>query len=175
MSVLMDSNDGFTPLGGTTPAVHDRLEDVMERAERHGARLAVLHVHLGHEAGAGPEALRGQVALRLTRALRATDAVLPGGPDWLLLLLPGVDSVGDAAIVARKVLDALADPFVVDQRSHHLDGRIGMAIYPDHGFDPDALLRNAEEAMRRAGTEGGPEVRWHAPRSAVTGQDDLAS
>lgn len=175
MFVLMDSNDASTPLGGTIPAVHDRLKDAMERAERHGARLAVLHVHLEIEAGADPEALRGQVALRLTRALRATDAVLPGGPDWLLLLLPGVDSVGDAAIVARKVLGALAEPFNLDDRSHRVDGRIGMAIYPDHGFDPDGLLRNAEEAMRRAGTESGPDVRWHAPRSTVTGQDDVAS
>lgn len=175
MVVLMDTNDDIAPVGRGTPAVHDRLEDAMERAERRGGRLAVLHVHLDLEAGAGPDALLGQVAVRLTGALRATDSVLPGGSDWLLLLLPGVDSVGDAAIVARKVLGVLAEPFAVDDRSHRLDGRIGMAIYPDHGFNSDALLRNAEEAMRRAGTEGGPDVRWHAPRSTVTGQDDLAS
>jgi predicted signal transduction protein with EAL and GGDEF domain len=175
MVVLMDTSDDIAPVGRGTPAVHDRLEDAMERAERHGGRLAVLHVHLDLEAGADPEALRGQVALRLAGALRATDSILPGGSDWLLLLLPGVDSVGDAAIVARKVLGVLAEPFAVDDRSHRLDGRIGMAIYPDHGFNSDALLRNAEEAMRRAGTEGGPGVRWHAPRSTVTGQDDLAS
>ena len=175
MVVLMDTSDDIAPVGRGTPAVHDLLEDAMERAERHGGRLAVLHVHLDLEAGADLEALRGQVALRLTGALRATDSVLPGGSDWLLLLLPGVDSVGDAAIVARKVLGVLAEPFAVDDRSHRLDGRIGMAIYPDHGFTSGALLRNAEEAMRRAGTEGGPDVRWHAPRSTVTGQDDLAS
>jgi predicted signal transduction protein with EAL and GGDEF domain len=175
MIVLMDTNDDIASPGGSSPAVHDPLEAAMERAERHGARLAVLHVHLDIEAGADPEALRGQVALRLIRALRATDAVLPGGPDWLLLLLPGVDSVGEAAIVARKVLGVLAEPFAVGDRTHRVDGRIGMAIYPDHGFDPDALLRNAEEAMRRTGTEGEPDVRWHAPRSTVTGQDDLAS
>jgi len=175
MFVLMDANDDNTPSGGSIPTVHNRLRDAIERAERHGARLAVLHVQLDLEAGADREALLGQLALRLTRALRATDAVFHGGPDWLLLLLPGVDSVGDAAIVARKVLDAIAEPFAVDDRTHRVDGRIGMAIYPDHGFDPDALLRNAEEAMRRAGTEGGPDVRWHAPRSTMTGQDDLAS
>lgn len=169
----MDPSDDSTPPGGTAPAIHDRLEDAMERAERHGARLAVLHVHLELDAGADADELQGQVSLRLTRALRATDTVLPGGPDWLLVLLPGVDGVGEAAIVARKVLGALAEPFEVGRRP--VDARIGMAIYPDHGFDPDALLRNAEEAMRRAGTEGGPDVRWYAPRSTVTGQDDLAS
>lgn len=174
MRVLMDGDDFARP-GGSMPSVHDRLEEAMERAERHGARLAVLHVHLDLDEEAGPEAMRGQVALRLTNMLRASDAVLPGGPNWLLLLLPGVESVGDAAIVARKLLGVLAEPVVVAGASRRVDARIGMALYPDHGFDPEALLRNAEEAMRRAGTEGGPDVRWHAPRSTVSGQDDLAS
>lgn len=157
------------------PEVHERLGAAMERAERHGARLALLHVHVGLDAVEDPDAVRGQAALRLTNALRATDAVLPGGPNSLLLLLPGVESVGDAAVVARKVVRVLAEPLDVGGGSHHLDVRIGMALYPDHGFDPDALLRNAEEAMRRAGTEGGLEVRWHAPRSTVAGRDDVAS
>jgi predicted signal transduction protein with EAL and GGDEF domain len=168
----MDPDDGVP--GGSMPEVHDRLDAAMERAERHGARLAVLHVHLGLGAGVDAEAVRAQVALRLAHSLRATDEVLPGGPDWLLLLLPGVESVGDAATVARKVVHALAEPIAVGGESHRVDVHIGMALYPDHGFDPDALLRNAEEAMRRAGTEGGPDVRWHAPRSTVVGSDDLA-
>jgi predicted signal transduction protein with EAL and GGDEF domain len=169
----MDPDEGVR--GGSMPEVHERLGAAMERAERHGARLALLHVHVGLDAVEDPDAVRGQAALRLTNALRATDAVLPGGPNSLLLLLPGVESVGDAAVVARKVVRVLAEPLDVGGGSHHLDVRIGMALYPDHGFDPDALVRNAEEAMRRAGTEGGPEVRWHAPRSTVTGRDDVAS
>jgi predicted signal transduction protein with EAL and GGDEF domain len=162
--------DDLTGPGGSMPTVRERLEKAIDRAERHGARLAVLHVHLDLE-DADPAAMRGQVALRLTNMLRATDAVLPGGPDWLLLLLPGVESVGDASTVARKVLGALAEP-VGAAGARWVDARIGMALYPDHGFDPEALLRNAEEAMRRAGTDG---VRWHAPRTTVSGRDDLAS
>jgi GGDEF domain-containing protein len=174
MPVLMDGDD-LTRLGGSMPSVLDRLGEAMERAERQGARLAVLHVRLDLDGEAGLEAVRGQVALRLTNMLRASDAVLPGGPDRLLLLLLGVESVGDAATVARKLLGALAEPVMVAGASVRVDARIGVAIYPDHGFDPDALLRNAEEAMRRTEIEGGPEVRWHAPRSTVAGRDHLAS
>jgi predicted signal transduction protein with EAL and GGDEF domain len=167
----MDPDGGIR--GGSMPEVHERLGAAMERAERHGARLALLHVHVGIDVVIeDPEAVRGQVALRLTNALRASDAVLPGASDSLLLLLPGVESVGDAAVVARKIVRALAEPLAVGGGPHRVDVRIGMALYPDHGFDPDALLRNAEEAMRRAGTEG--DVRWHAPRSTVVGSDDLA-
>ncbi|MGH3114121.1 MAG: hypothetical protein ACRDOP_11720, partial [Gaiellaceae bacterium] len=115
----MDPDDGVP--GGNMPEVHERLGAAMERAERHGARLAVLHVHLGFEAGVEPETVRGQVALRLTNALRATDAVLPGGPDSLLLLLPGVESVGDAAVVARKVVRVLAEPLAVGGGLHRVD------------------------------------------------------
>ena len=166
----MDDTRGIGP-----SEVRERLGSALERAERHGARLAVLHVRVGLAEGVDGEALLSQVALRLSRSLRATDAVLPDGADRLVLLLPGVENVGDAATVAEKVLDVLAEPFPVGGRAVWANARIGMALYPDHGFDPDALLRNAEEAMRRTGTEGGPEVRWHAPRSTVPAPDDVAS
>lgn len=168
MLVLMDSHDR-TP-GVSLPEVHEHLGEAMEQAERHGERLAVLSLRLEAEPGAEPLAVRAQVRLRLARTLRATDEVLAGGTERLFILLPGVESVGDAAIVARKVLAALAEPLAVEERMLRVEGRIGLALYPDHGFDPDRVLRSAEEAMHRA--EG--DARWHAPRSTVSAPDDLA-
>jgi diguanylate cyclase len=156
--------------GGSLPEVHQRLGEAMQRVERQGARLAVLCLRLEPEAGGDPDALRAQISLRLAGMLRVTDEVLAVGSDRLLLLLPGVESVGDAATVARKVLEVVDEPVAVGERMLRVEGRVGLALYPDHGFDPDALLRNAEEAMRRA--EG--DVRWYAPRSTVGLQDDLA-
>jgi predicted signal transduction protein with EAL and GGDEF domain len=168
MLVLMDAHDRTQAV--SLPEVNERLGEAMEQAERHGERLAVLSLRLEAEPGAERQAVRAQVWLRLARTLRATDEVLAGGTERLLILLPGVESVGDAAIVAGKVLAALAEPLAVEGRMLRVEGRIGLALYPDHGFDPDALLRNAEEAMRRA--EG--DSRWHAPRSTVSSPDDLA-
>ena len=149
--------------------IHERVGRALEQVERQGERLAVLCVQVEPESGGEPEAVREQVSLRLTPRLRATDAVLVGGADRLLVLLPGVESVGDAATVARKIMGLLAEPFDLGGREVHVEGRVGLALYPDHGFDPKALLRNAEGAMRRAGTD----VRWHAPTAPAA--DDLAS
>jgi predicted signal transduction protein with EAL and GGDEF domain len=156
--------------GGSLPEVHQRLGEAMQRVERHGARLAVLCLGLEPEAGGDPDAVRAQVSLRLAGILRATDNVLTMGSDRLILLLPGVESVGDAATVARKVLEVVDEPVAVGDRMLRVDSRVGLALYPDHGFDPEALLRNAEEAMRRAEDD----VRWYAPHSTVGLQDDLA-
>jgi GGDEF domain-containing protein len=135
-----------SPAANDAP-LRDHLGEVMARAERLGQRVAVLHVHLGPVDPEAGDALPRQVALRLTEALRTTDAVLPGGTDWLVVLLPGVESVGAGAIVARKILGLLAQPFEVHGRPARVEGRIGMALYPDHGFDPAALLRCARDRL----------------------------
>ena len=170
MLVLMNARDRAT--GGSLPEVHERLDHMMDWAERHGARLAVLCLQVETEPGADHEAVSAQVSLRLARTLRATDELLVAGPNQLVVLLPGVESVGDAATVARKVLAVLDEPFAVEGRVMSVDGRVGLALYPDHGFDADALLRNAEEARRRAEAQG--DVRWHAPRSSLAVNDDVA-
>jgi diguanylate cyclase (GGDEF)-like protein len=157
---------------GSLPEVHQRLAEAMDWAERHGARLAVLCLELDPKSGADRDAVRAQVSLRLAGTLRASDDVLGAGVDRLVVLLPGVESVGDAATVARKVLDVLEEPVAVEGRMLRVEGRVGLTLYPDHGFDADALLRNAEEAMRRAATQG--DVRWHAPRSTLAASDDVA-
>lgn len=157
---------------GSAEDARDRVERAMAQAERHGKRLAILQVHIAGEDGGEPsDPLLRQVTLRLMGGLRVTDEVLAGGSDRLLVLLPGVESVGAAAIVARKVLALLAQPFASDGRDARLEGCIGMALYPDHGFAPDALLRNAEEAMRRAGQRGDAEVRWYAPPTVVVDEE----
>ena len=154
---------------GENAEIHERLGQALGEVERQGERLAVLCVQLDPGPGADPEVVREQVLLRLTPRLRATDAAFLSGADRLLVFLPGVESVGDAATVARKVMRLLAEPFVVEGREMRVEGRVGLALYPDHGFDPSALLRNAEAAMLRAESD----VRWHA--SPAGAPDGLAS
>ena len=155
---------------GENAEIHERLGQALGEVERQGERLAVLCVQLDPEPGADPEVVREHVLLRLTPRLRATDAALfGGGADRLLVFLPGVESVGDAATVARKVMRLLAEPLAVEGREMRVEGRVGLALYPDHGFDPSALLRNAEAAMLRAESD----VRWHA--SPAGAPDGLAS
>jgi len=147
----------------------DRVEQAMARAERHGERLAILCLDVDHfkkvndSLGytAGNDLVR-QVGDRLRTSLRAQDTVARTGGDEFAVLLPNVESVGGGATVAEKLLAAFADPFQLDGRTVFVTASIGMALYPDHGFGADTLLRNADVAMYRAKERGRNNHQWYA-------------
>jgi diguanylate cyclase len=79
--------------------------------------------------------------------LRAADTVARLGGDEFGILISGLHSSSEAEEVARKLADALDAPFVLNGIDIALGGGIGIAVSPDHGDTPDALLRSAEVAM----------------------------
>jgi len=101
---------------------------------------------LGHHIG---DDLLRQAADRLLQALGATETVARLGGDEFAMLLPAADATA-ASTVARLVLATLEAPFQVEQHLLTLDGSIGIAVYPEHGTDPQTLLRHADVAMYEA-------------------------
>ena len=132
----------------------DRVSQAIVAAGRDGTGVGVLLLDLhrfkevndtlGHERG--DELLR-QVGPRLHGALRASDTVARLGGDEFGIALAGLNTPTEGEDVARKLTDALDTPFVLDGIDIALGGSIGIATYPDHGDDPDQLLRRAEVAM----------------------------
>jgi EAL domain-containing protein (putative c-di-GMP-specific phosphodiesterase class I) len=57
-------------------------------------------------------------------------------------------------MVARRVQQALADPFVVEGRELYVSVTMGLSLYPNDTLDAEALLKNAEMAMYRAKEQG---------------------
>jgi diguanylate cyclase (GGDEF)-like protein len=147
----------------------DRVQQALARAERHGERLAVLYLDVDHfkkvNDSLGPTAgneLLVQVAARLRAALRAQDTVARMGGDEFAVLLPTVESVGGAGTVAEKLLGTFSDPFQIDRHTVFVTASIGLALYPDHGFGVETLLRNADVAMYRAKEHGRNTHQWYA-------------
>jgi diguanylate cyclase (GGDEF)-like protein len=101
---------------------------------------------LGHAHG---DALLREVAGRLRSTLRESDTVARLGGDEFALLLPHTDGRG-ALHAASKVRRALQQPFALDDQMLELDASIGVVVTPEHGADPDALLRRADIAMYAA-------------------------
>jgi diguanylate cyclase (GGDEF)-like protein len=147
----------------------DRAIQAVARAERQGERAAVLLVDLdhfkkvndslGHDAG--NELLR-QAAERLHGALRAQDTVARTGADEFTVLLPGMEGIGGVRVVAEKLLACFADPFQVARHVVFMTASIGLAMYPDHGFTVEHLLRNADMAMYRAKDRGRNQFQWYS-------------
>jgi diguanylate cyclase len=121
---------------------------------------------LGHHHG---DMLLGEVAARLTGALRAVDTVARLGGDEFAVLLPDVGADG-AAAVAQKLRAVLHQPLTLDGVGLDLDASIGIVVYPDHGADAAELLQHADVAMYAAKqTHAGfvvydPAVDQHSPR-----------
>ena len=98
--------------------------------------------------------------LRVTRrmregVLRKQDQLGRVSRDQLACLLPRIAGEGVAILAANKILVALEAPIAIGDRSFAPEAMIGIAMYPDHGEDPQTLVRNGKLAVRAA--RGGAE------------------
>jgi diguanylate cyclase len=122
---------------------------------------------LGHHYG---DQLLIQVSQRLQAALRKVDTVARLGGDEFAVLLPKVTTTEGAIAVARKLQAAFEEPFTLEEVNLEVEASIGLALYPEHGSDPDELLQRADIAMYAAkDTHAGfvvfdPKLDQHSPR-----------
>ncbi len=145
----------------------DRLSLAVGRAARSAAPVGVLFVDiddfktindsLGHRAG--DELLRS-VANRLQACLRPSDTIARLGGDEFAVLIEEISDTSDAATAAGRMLDSLADPFVIEGREVYVGASVGIAAGPE---DAETLLRDADLAMYRAKAEGKGRYRAYAP------------
>jgi diguanylate cyclase (GGDEF)-like protein len=96
---------------------------------------------LGHEMG---DLLLRELGARL-HVLACEDVARLGG-DEFGILLPGA-SVAEATFLADRIHAALEQPFHLGGFSLEIATSVGIAVYPEHGVDADALLQHADVAM----------------------------
>jgi diguanylate cyclase (GGDEF)-like protein/PAS domain S-box-containing protein len=155
----MAFHDGLTGLANRA-LFQEMLELALGRAERNGHGVAVLYLDLdnfklvndslGHQAG---DDLLLMLADRLRTCTRDTDAVARQGGDEFLMLVADAppDQVSDIATqVARRVREALEEPFRLHGTEFNAAGSIGISLYPNDASDATTLLRTADAAMYRA-------------------------
>lgn len=159
---------GHDPLTGlpNRRLFQDRLEQALERALRGGGSFAVAFVDLdgfkavndarGHDAG---DAVLATVGRRLAEAVRAQDTAARLGGDEFGVLLLDVEGVDEATAVASKLRESVKRPLGLPGGDARLDASVGVALFPDHGRDADALMRAADGAMYRVKGEGRGGVR----------------
>ncbi|MDQ6750902.1 MAG: EAL domain-containing protein [Actinomycetota bacterium] len=139
----------------------DRLEVALARLSRRGSAVGVLFLDLdrfklindtyGHDAG---DRVLVEVAARLKGLLRPSDTLSRFGGDEFIILCEDVESEPGAVVVAERIEQVLAPPFSVGDREAFISASIGIALGRDAGFDPGALLRDADAAMYSAKDRG---------------------
>jgi diguanylate cyclase (GGDEF)-like protein len=135
----------------------DFLGHALARAQREKSQVSLLFIDLdrfkhindsqGHEVG---DQVLGIVARRLDEQLRADDFVARLGGDEFAVILNHPPASRAAGRVARKLNQALAEPFKLGQRRYAIGASIGISVYPDDGLNANTLLRQADLAMYQA-------------------------
>lgn len=152
-------HDPLTGLANRVLVV-ERLQSSISSARRKSLRTAFMILDLnnfkevndtmGHPAG---DVILKEAAGRLPRALRDSDMVGRLGGDEFAVVLPETDEK-QALIVGQKILDCFVENFELDTQNVSVGVSIGVAIFPDHGGDHDALIRRADVAMYEAKRNG---------------------
>lgn len=149
---------------------NERLASACLRAARTPERFALVYVDIdgfkpvndrhGHAAG---DALLVDIADRLQQRLRASDTVARLGGDEFALILEGIGDAETALRLAEEIRAGLCEGYAVTIDSGivplRIGASIGVALFPDHGREPQALIHAADLAMYAAKRETPGQVR----------------
>ena len=142
-------------------ALEPTLRAFIERARQGGTGVAVLFLDLdhfknindtlGHRVG---DLMLVEVARILRNCVRAEDEVARIGGDEFMIVIGHARPKTIAHETAQRIITALGTPIRVENQRLSVAASIGIAVYPDHGRAPEALVRSADLAMYRAKENG---------------------
>ncbi len=161
----------------------DRLCVAIRQAVRTGECVAVFMLDLddlksvnddfGHATG---DFLLRRIAERLQSHIREMDTVARVGGDEFLFVLPSIQGMMEAEMIARRLLTAISRPVELDGRSLSTTGSVGIAMFPDDGTDAEELMRRADAAMYMIKAKGKNSFRFwgDSSRSADAESGDVS-
>jgi diguanylate cyclase (GGDEF)-like protein/PAS domain S-box-containing protein len=156
---FMAHHDGLTGLPNRN-SLRLRLDEMLLQTRRSSEKVAVMFLgidnfkavndSLGH--GVGDKLLRG-VARRLRSSLREEDAIARLNSDEFAIVQSGISRPEDVVLLARRLLEAIGEPYLLDGHSVVIGASIGIAMAPGDGDDSEKLLKHADMALSRAKTD----------------------
>jgi diguanylate cyclase (GGDEF)-like protein/PAS domain S-box-containing protein len=153
---FMAQHDSLTGLPNRN-LLRQQMDEMLQHTRRSTDKVAVLMLGLdnfkavnetlGH--GIGDKLLRA-VAKRLRSTLREEDALARLNSDEFTIVQGGVMRPEDAVLLARRILDAISEPYLLEGHSVVIGASIGIAMSPGDGEDSEKLLKSADMALSRA-------------------------
>ncbi len=148
----------------------DQFKHAMDRAQRNGSGMALMFIDLdrfkdindaqGHETG---DRILKRVVDSMIRHTRKADLMARFGGDEFMLLIDDVHDVHEISLVADKMLTAIAEPHVLNQREYALTASIGISLFPSDGTTREDLLQHADTAMYEAKARGRSGYCFYEP------------
>ena len=163
-------HDGLTGLPNRT-MLNERLRAALLASEQTGTQVGLLVMDLdqfkdvndalGHDQG---DRLLIEMSRRLQKVLRGADTIARLGGDEFALLVTDVGDAEGALNVANQVRRALEQPFQLGGISLQTSASIGVALFPDHATNAEALIQRADVAMYAA-KRGGLGAAVYTPEA----------
>jgi len=161
-------------------SLQERLKQALLSVQREDKQLAVMLIDqdrfkdindtLGHHVG---DRLLVEIASRLRACVRESDIVARLGGDEFVVVLTDVEAGIDAAPVARKILDALGQPYIIEGKTQHSTASLGISISPNDGNDVETLLKHADTAMYHAKENGRNNYQFFTKAMTVAAADRM--
>ncbi len=172
-------HDGLTQLANRS-LFGKLLGQGIRRAHRQSGKLSLLFLDLdhfknindtlGHEAG---DQLLQEVAARLKACLRDSDTVARMGGDEFVVLLPDLEDERYVAVVAQKIVSAVARPFILNGQEFRVTASVGISVYPQDGLDEQTLTKNADTAMYKAKEGGKNDFKFYSEELSANSLERL--
>jgi diguanylate cyclase (GGDEF)-like protein/PAS domain S-box-containing protein len=145
-----------------------KLQIALEKAEINQSNLAILFIDLdqfkmindtlGHNIG---DFLLKQVGTRINSCINESGVVARQAGDEFIILIEDVSPVEIEAI-AENILRSLDFPFMLNGNEVFITTSIGISIYPQHGTNPEALIKNADAAMYEVKYNGKNHFKYYS-------------
>lgn len=153
-------HDALTGLANRV-LLRDRLKQAIHFAHRYRQCVGVLIMDLdgfktvndtlGHSLG---DMLLMEAARRISSCVRSSDTVARLGGDEFTVVLPEVGAAENVAVVAQKIITAIAEPFFLEGHEIYLTTSVGISTYPQEGDTCESLMKHADSAMYYAKERG---------------------
>ncbi|GGK09621.1 putative bifunctional diguanylate cyclase/phosphodiesterase [Pseudomonas matsuisoli] len=149
--------DNLTGIGNR-PFFIRSLEERFEQGDSQPRSLLLVDIDnfkrindsLGHQTG---DKLLFSLARRLRDVLNTGDILARFASNEFALLIDNAD-LESGRLLAQKVLYTLDKPLFVDGQLINITGSVGVACTPDHGTDPQTVLKHAGLALHKAKANG---------------------
>ena len=139
----------------------DRLTQDMRKVDRSRQIIALLLIDLdkfkdvndtlGHDVG---DTLLQETALRIRSCVRESDTVARLGGDEFTVIISGVTELKVLDSIAEKIIKSLEKPYRLGGELIFISASIGIALYPNDAADINTLIKNADQAMYSAKSNG---------------------
>ena len=147
----------------------EAVTENLRAALAHGSTPALLMIDLdrfkpvndslGHPVG---DALLRKVAERLRASTRAEDVVARLGGDEFAVLQTGRMQPEGAEALARRIVEIVSRPYVLDGHMIEIGVSVGVALAPRDASDTEELVKRADLALYDAKTGGRGRHRFFA-------------